>query len=290
MHGTLRAGSLAILLLLLPPVRTPAAAQSPADVGGPSSGLVDEAAVLGLNAAVGALTAGLWREIAGGSFGDGFAGGALGGSVVYAGKRIAAESFPGAGFLGRDVAAAGTSMIRNAADARPLLDSLAVPVGPARLYLSPPDPALPRLEVELYSLYWTAYGLAESRLSLDVGESLRSGTTVFRSDRSLLGDDDRRVFGGAAGSVIFLSPLGPEHEVKTLAHERTHVLQYDFLLGAWFRPLEERLAGALPERGFSDRLDYQLVAPALRLTGHLIGLDEALDAPIQAEAEFFERR
>lgn len=287
MTHTRRAASLAVLLVLLPLAPRPAAAQSPPDRGGPAPDVLGEAAVLGLNAAVGALTAGAWQELSGGSFADGFAGGALGGTVVYAGKRLAAESFPGAGFLGRDLAAAGSSMIRNAADARPLLDSLSLPVGPARVYLSPRDPAHPRLEAEVLSLYWTAYGLAERRLDLDLVESLSSGTAVFRSDRTLLDSEGRSTHGSAAGGVVFLAPMDDRQEEVTLAHERIHVLQHDFLYQAWFRPLEQRLARELPEAGFTDRLDYHVIGPYLRWTGRLIGWGEALDAPIEAEAEFF---
>lgn len=248
-----------------------------------------EAAFLTLNAAVGGVTAGLWRTLSGGSFEEGLAGGALGGGVVYAGKRLAAESFAGSGFAGRDVAAVGTSMVRNAADGRPLLDSLALPVGPLNLHVSPRRGLRPRVEVNLRSATWLVYGLAEPLLELDVTESLSSGAAVFRAERAIL-DDDSAVLGVAGGGAIFLSPQGAERRERTLAHERAHVLQADFFHLAWFRPLEERLSGSLPGQGFRGLADYDMILPALRWSVHGLGWLDRFDAPIQTEADFLEER
>ena len=276
--------------LLMSPAAVPAGAQEIPEADGWASDAVGEAAFLSVNAVVGGLTAGLWQELTGGSFADGLAGGVLGGSVVYAGKRVAASSFPGAGFLGRDLAATGSSLVRNAAEARPLLDSLSLPAGPFRLYVSPRELTAPRVELELSDLYWTAYGLAESRLELDLSESLSSGAPVFRSDRSLLSGSGESIHGGAAGGVIFLSPMGEGQRQETLAHERVHVLQLDFVHQAWLRPLEAHLARRLPHEGWRRRLDYDVLFPALRWTAGLLGPDAGVDGPIEAEAEFLGQR
>lgn len=279
---------LALLLFLAP---SPATSQTMADHDDDwASDALGEVAFLSLNALVGGLTAGLWQELSDGSFEDGFAGGALGGGVVYAGKRLAAETFPGAGFVGRDVAAVGTSIVRNAADARPLLDSLMLPVGPLRLHLSPRDPVRPRVEVNLFQLYWTTYGLAEDRLELDLGESLSSGAAVFRADRFLLDADDDPVLGVAVGGVVMLSPQDAARRERSLAHERAHVLQRDFFHHAWFRPLEERLARGLPGDGYVDRVDYDLMAPALVWGASALGWGDPFSGPVEAEAEFLEGR
>lgn len=249
-----------------------------------------EVAFLGLNALIGGVTAGVWRELGDATFQDGFAAGALGGSVVYAGKRLAAESFPGAGLLGRDVAAVGSSVVRNASDGRPLLDSLVVPVGPVRLYASSNRGFRPRVEASLPDLYWMTYGLVEDRLRLDLAESLSSGAPVFESDRSLVDIDDEPISGAAAGGVVFLSPLADEERDRVLAHERTHVLQADFIYHAWFRPLEDGVTVRLPRRGFVDRVDYDIAYPTLRWGMAALGWLDRFDAPIQAEADFLEGR
>lgn len=280
-----------LLLVLLPLAAGQVTAQELGDHDGArASHDLGEAAVLGVNALVGGLTAGLWQELSGGSFDDGFAAGALGGSVAYAGKRVASETFAGAGFLGRQVAATGTSIVRNASDGRGLLDRIQLPVGPLRVYLSPRDLARPRLEVNLHELYWTSYGLADGRLALDAGESLSSGTAVFRSDRPLLDADDRVLRGAAVGGTVFLGPLDGQVAKRTLAHERSHVLQLDFVHHAWFGPLEDHLARKLPGQGLVDRVDYDVVFSGLQWSASALGWNDFLNAPLEAEAEFFESR
>lgn len=286
-----RASPPALLLFLTFLASSPAAPQTLADHEEDwASGGAGELAFLSINAVIGGLTAGLWQELSEGSFAEGFTGGALGGSVVYAGKRLTAESFPGAGFLGRQVASVGSSIVRNTADARPLLDSLRLPLGPVRVYLGTRDRSAPRFEVALPDLYWTIYGLAESRLSLDPGESLSSGTPVFRSDRPIRDADDDPILGTTTGGVIFVSPLSGQRRERTLAHERAHVLQMDFFYQAWFRPLEDNLAGRLPGSGFIDRVDYDVTLSALLWGGSVLGWSRPFHAPIEAEAEFLESR
>lgn len=280
------------LLLALAPLasgqgvaQAPTVDQDPSASHGPG-----DVVYLGLNALVGGLTAGLWQELSDGSFGDAFAGGALGGGVSYAGKRVAAETFAGAGFLGREVAAVGASIVRNASDARPLLDSLRLPVGPLRVYVSPRDPGRFRLEADVHNLYRTAQGLADDDLRLDLGESLSSGLPVFRSDRALRDTRGRAVLGVAVGGAVFLSPVEGAAAERTLAHERSHVLQDDFLYHAWLRPLEDRFARTLPHDGFVNQVDYDVLLAGLRWAGRTVGPGEPFLAPFQAEAEFLEHR
>ena len=285
-----RVGAL-VLALLVGLVTDRGTAQGPADHGGTRNWHGQgEAAVLALNAGLGGATAGLWQELSGGSCRDGFVGGALGGTVAFAGKRLAAESFPGAGFLGRQVGATGTSIVRNASDGRALLDSLRLAVGPLRVYVSPRDPARPRLEADLHELYWTTHGLASGRFALDAWESLSSGTAVFRSDRPLHDADRRPIRGATLGGAVFLGPLDAEAAGRTLAHERGHVLQLDFLYGAWFRPLEDHLARRLPRRGLVDRVDYDVLFLSLQWSSDVVGWRDLLHAPLEWEGEFLERR
>src|SRR5690606_5020089 len=77
-------------------------------------GWVSEFTVLGFNAVLGGLTAGIRQWRSGRSFSDGCSRGFRGGGVVYAWKRSAAERCPSAGLIGRGVAGAGGSIVRNA--------------------------------------------------------------------------------------------------------------------------------------------------------------------------------
>ena len=127
---------------------------------------VGEVTFLGANTLIGALTGGIFQTLRGGSFADGFTRGALGGAVVYAGKRLSVERFSGAGFLGREIAAVGTSIVRNAGEGAATLRRLVLPVGPLRLYLQPKGSAVVNLKVDLYELAWLGYALAEPALTL----------------------------------------------------------------------------------------------------------------------------
>lgn len=249
-----------------------------------------DVAFLSINATIGGLTAGLWQEISGGSFADGFARGSLGGSVVYAGKRLAAETFFGAGFLGRGLASAGSSLVRNAADGKTLFEEVIIPVGPLRLYARSGAMARPRVEIHLGDLYWTAYGLLEDRLTLDLEESLSSGAPVFRSSRLLVGSGGDIVGGSTAAGVIFVGPHSGTLIAEALPHERIHVIQHDFYYHAWFRPLEDQVLRRLPREGFVHRVDYDLMYPGLNVLASELGWSDRFHGPSEAEAEFLGAR
>ena len=111
-------------------------------VDGPS-GLASDVAFLGVNVALGGLSAALFQQLRGGSSWDAFLNGALGGAVAYAGRRLAVERFDGASLAGRQVAAVGTSIVRNASNGCGALDQLVLPFGFARLYLRRHDTTSP---------------------------------------------------------------------------------------------------------------------------------------------------
>ena len=210
---------------------------------------VGQFTVLGANALLGGLTAGIAQELRGGSFSDGFTRGFLGGSIVYVGKRVAVEHFAGAGLLGRTVASAGASVVRNASEARPALARLILPFGPLRLYVNrEADPGL-RLKVDLNTVIMTGVALGHSGLDLDAGSSLSAGAPVFVTREHLFGSasDTTRASGEMLGNVIFLSELpwrSDEVERELFAHERVHLLQRD----QFFTTITEPLGAELIER------------------------------------------
>ena len=199
---------------------------------------VGEAAFLGANTLLGALTGGLLQAIRGGSFSDGFARGALGGAIVYAGKRVSVGRFAGAGLLGRELAAVGASVVRNAADARPSFERLALPVGPINVYVGAPGRNRLSVKVSLYQLASFGWAVAEPALSFEAGKSLSAGAPVFRARNRVILSDGDPVGGLMAGGTILLSGRGPWNEDAVFAHERVHVLQRDFYFQAWFNELE----------------------------------------------------
>jgi len=250
--------------------------------------------VLAGNATLGALTGGVLQKLKGGSFKDGFVRGALGGAVIYAGKRTAALDFWGAGLLGREVNAVGVSMVRNASDGQGTFSRLFLPLGPlpVRVTVGLTDGFHVQPQLDLSAAAWLTYGLVESRLSLDLGQSLSSGAAAFRADRRQLLEDGVSLGGFAVARSVFLSdPLAfpvPFDWGKVVAHEQVHVLQQDFVLTAWSQPLAEAVLGRvaagrmLNRYAAVDGLDWVLGA----LKGLLTNSPTWDGFPTELEAEF----
>jgi hypothetical protein len=251
---------------------------------------------MGVNAALGGITAGLFRVLNHGSFVEGFAQGALGGGLVYVGKRIAGQQFDGAGLLGRELASVGNSIVFNAADGRGAFDRLLVPLGPlpVRLVVSPggPRPVWPK--VDLVSFASFTFGLVSSARSLDIGKSLSSGAAVFRvrEERIAPGrtpppvtNTDGVRQATTVGSTIFMNERSMGDPIAH-AHERIHVIQFDFALAAWSDRSDSWLVPHV------DRyVKVNSVAATMGLVNQTFFLpEERENLPWEAEARFFSER
>jgi hypothetical protein len=216
--------------------------------------LESQVAALAANVVLGGVTAGVGQWLRDGSFRRGFAGGAVGGGLVFAGKRVVGEEFDGAGFLGREVAAVGASVVANASEGRGLLERVTLPVGPVRLHLdrSAPSPLVARLDVPgaIATVYFA------TRAPLDWRSSLSAGAPVF-----ILREGDLAAGRHVAGVIRLREDL-PSIMRATLAHEQVHVAQYDFAFSAWSDPVEAKLLGwsRLGER-WTRHLDLGLHLP-----------------------------
>lgn len=254
-----------------------------------------EALTVAANALVGGVSAGLQLRARGGSFRDGFVRGAAGGALTYAGKRVSAETFGGAGLLGRQVAAVGSSLSRNAADGRGALERVMLPLGPVRLYVERGAAGGTRLQPRLDLAALAAAGYAATRpgARLDARESLLSGALVFTRP----GDAAELGFNGmqAAGVIQVRvrhpgSPPDPafaEQVARTTAHERVHVVQYDQTFLLWAAPAERALMdGARWSRGINRWADLGLNAPLLMGMGAVVPYEAR---PWEKEAYFLSR-
>jgi hypothetical protein len=224
----------------------------------PTPGWAAEFGLLGANALVGGVTAGVAQKARGGSFRDGFARGAIGGAVVHGGKRIVVERFDGAGLLGRTVAATGSSVVRNASLAEPSLSYLILPLGPVHLHVDRSAGTAVRAKVDLNNLVLTAYAAWRSDLDFDAGSSLSAGTPVFRASGHLFGapEDTLRAAGKVVEAVVFLSDLPWRHPAEAseiFAHERVHVLQKDQVFITLSEPLMARAVRGVPALGATYR-------------------------------------
>jgi hypothetical protein len=190
-----------------------------------------EVGFVGINAVLGGVTAGVTSLIRGNSFSDAFTAGALGGTMSYAGKRVAASRFYGAGLIGRQVGAVGASLTRAASTEEELFDSVLLPLGPLRLQLRPRALADTRVLVDLSDVYWLAYGTVHDEMDLDLSESLSAGVAVFRTERAIATGEPYpggRANGRMTGGAVIVSSWSHMPIEDVLAHERVHVLQHDF--------------------------------------------------------------
>jgi hypothetical protein len=237
-----RAALACVLATLALPRLCPAQQQQP--------GWVEDFTVLSANVLVGAVSAGVVQKARGGSFRDGFARGAAGGAGVYAGKRIAAERWAGAGLVGRQVASVGSSVVWNAGHGRRSFEEVALPLGPVRFYVHPlgGGPRV-RARVDALALASTVYAVSRPELEWNPGRSLSAGSMVFDAPSHEMFVDGGPVGGLAYPGTIFLGVTGfadPGETVATFAHERVHNLQADQLYFAAGRPLQEWAAEHLP--------------------------------------------
>jgi hypothetical protein len=283
--GTSAAASAQCLPPLLPPdAQQPCTERYPDWTG--------EMAALGANALLGGLSGGVMHKLHGGSFGTGFLRGMAGGAVIYGGKRIAVERFGGAGLVGRQVAAVGGSMVRNAGEGRGIVERVMLPVGPAWLYVQGSAPRV-RLRVDAFALGWFLYALQESELELDAGRSLSAGTPVFTTrNRIITADGDSVHAGGAVkpGNIMLadVPAFGREFARRTFEHERVHALQLDQIFLTVTGPAESELMSRTPGlRKLERYVVINLSGQLLELLGGWI--PEHLDRPWETEAIFFSR-
>jgi len=224
-----------------------------------------ELQVVGVNAALGGLTAGVVSKARGGSFFGAFGRGVLGGAGVYAGKRVAAARFAGAGLLGRQMAAVGGSVVRNAADGRAPFARLVLPAGLGRVYVDRTTSATKlRLSADLSTVVTTAYALSRSELRFDLAGSLSAGLPVFGARDGFQGTgwDGRHVAGVIWVRDAVADRQGGIVRSQVLAHEVVHAAQNDFAFTVWSLPAEARLARRL--LGPASRyVDLGLQVPAL---------------------------
>jgi len=253
---------------------------------------VGDVTFLSSNALLGGLTAGVAQSLRGGDFRDGFARGALGGATAYAGRRVAAEEFDGAGLLGRQLSSVGASMVRNASEGRPTLETLVFAFTPVRIHVDRSDgwEVSPKLNVR--DLFWLASFVLRSETEFDLAMTLSAGAPVFRSPmRSFIDSDGVSVDGVQVSGVIGLSDV-PDDLLRTaFAHERVHVLQHDFALLLWSDPVEARLMGAHPITARLYRhVEPGVVFPGLRrLTYDALSIEHSKQ-PAEIEAMFLDRR
>lgn len=198
------------------------------------------------NAALGGITAALFKRQHRGERMRAFRDGAIGGSVAFAGKRIAVERWGGAGFIRREIGSIGHFIIANASNGDPLLSRITLPVGPVRFYVVRGDSGRTiTTKFDLPSLLYAGYRLVKKD-AFAWRASASSGVLVFRvTDKPLRIWQNRCVSAFTVGGVIVMNDLTPRavnNRNPGFAHERVHAGQFDQLFTTMSNPAEQALA------------------------------------------------
>lgn len=225
----------------------------------PTDPWVEDVAIGMANAFTGGVTAALTAWLRDEDVGRAVVRGMVGGAIVFAGKRIVVEDFGGAGLLGRQVGAVGSSVVRNAGAGAPWLDEVWLPLGPLWVQANPRSPG--RVRVDAWRAAVLGWAATRSELRVDWGESASSGAFVFRAPEHIIRDDGDNVSGLTIGSVVLLGPGRDAQVRQTSAHELVHVVQHDFDSQTWGRPLESWAWSRFTDR--TAPVDFGL-APFLR--------------------------
>lgn len=193
--------------------------------------------VAGANIVAGALTAAVTAVIRGEDVSEAFLKGAVGGAVVFAGKRVTVERFDGAGLLGRQIASVGTGMVVDGGRGRAWLSEVWVPIGPASVQVGSQERW--RWRVNLQDVGILVWAATRSELHFDFGRSVSNGAPVFVARNHRLKRDSDLKAGTAPGGVILLGVTSGADPEATQRHENVHIIQNDYLLGTLSRPTEE---------------------------------------------------
>ena len=215
--------------------------------------LVEIAAV---NAVVGGTIAGLARRARGGRFLDGFAGGVAGGLLAYAGKDLSSRRWDGAGFVGRQVHAAGASIVARAAVPPPSREPFLMPLGIILLQFGTEtacgsDSVIARrvrVKLDLAAVVLaTSYGIRRDT-RFDARSSASAGALVYRTERWPYASGR----GAELAGVILLRDdsiartfIRPALDTA-FSHERIHVPHDDFADIVLARRAEACLARSIP--------------------------------------------
>lgn len=220
-----------------------------------------------------------------------FTRGALGGTVHFGGKVLAVQRGSASPFAGQMVSAVGASMVSNAGSGSAILETVAMPLGPATLRLVVPARKL-SFSLNAIEAVYAVHTLTRPGLELQWSRSLEHAAFVFRTvDRGIL-HDDQPVAGVASGSYMVISDFA-ENRRATIRHESVHIAQLRFAHDVVGRPIEHTLRKRVwGLRRMPAWLDLGLVVPGLAALDAMIWSGRArgpISDLIESEADLLKR-
>ena len=243
----------------------------------------DRVAHLAINGALGGFSAAMYALARGKNPWRAAYKGFGGGVALGLGKQVAGRRFDGSGFIGRQLAALGTSLVRSASEDTTVL---MVPVGPMTLEVRPRAVDRVRPRVNLVGTATVLYYVIRSDTRIDMRATLSAGAPVFRFPTETVTTRDGIIFGRMDfGTILLGTPPSvlDEQRRMTLPHESIHILQYDFLDQALTLPVERAILRKLGVgEGFLRHVD--LGATSVLLAGVLQMHMDYEDRPWEREA------
>ncbi|MGH8102415.1 MAG: hypothetical protein ACREIW_14030 [Chthoniobacterales bacterium] len=215
-----------------------------------------------INVAIGSVTGLTRASIKHSSKWRGIKQGVAGGFLMSVGKQIAASSFDGSGFVGRQVSAVGVSLTASSGEQKMIF---AFPLGP--LSIEECEGSFDwRLNVAAF--VEVAVFAASSKTRLDLPRSLSSGAPVFRDRRSTFGQvGDIYLTAITQLGTIRLSKGAFDpytRQVNVIYHENVHILQDDYFEEAIALSAERVAIEQLPfGRHFLRHFDLGVLGPAV---------------------------
>lgn len=211
----------------------------------------DRVAHLAVNGALGGFTAGMYALARGKNPWRAALAGIGGGVIMGTGKQVAARRFDGAGLLGRQLSAVGTSLVRVASE-----DTLLIlmPLGPMTFEVRPRATDRVRPRFNLVGTGTVLYYAIRGDTRFDLASSLSAGAPVFRFPTQTVSTRDGVIFGRMDFGTIVMGAdpiVWDQRRRMTLPHEAVHVIQYDYLEHALTLPPERALLRML---GVSERI------------------------------------
>jgi hypothetical protein len=270
---------------LLAPVNPVAAQSAPVAF---SAGAEPKVELALANVAIGALTGAAANLIRGESPWRGMAYGTVGGAVWLSGKLLAASEFGGSGFLGRQVASVGSSIVANVVTEHDPLSTISFPLYLVRVDVEFHKRRL-RARVDVPSTVVAIYAAAQRELSVDWGRTVGAGALV------ILDQTEATTWAGrhAAGVIIIKDQAVPANSWvpvemdRVLRHELVHLIQHDFTTLIVSRPVQDWMATLFPgARTVSSYVDLQLDFAAWAALNTLLSHD---DRPWEWEARVLTR-
>ena len=201
----------------------------------------ERVAHLAVNGALGGFTAAMYALARGKNPWRAAYKGFGGGVALGIGKQIAGRRFDGAGLVGRQLAAFGTSIVRSASEDTTVF---IVPAGPMTFEVRPRAVDRVRPRVSLVGTATVLYYVIRSDTRFDMRATLSAGAPVFRFPTETVTTRDGIIFGRMDfGTILLGSPQTPLDEQRrmTLPHESIHIVQYDFLDQALTLPPERAI-------------------------------------------------